>query len=112
MPADGKYARVYFSIEDDERFRDVYHDPRHLGTWLQLLLVAEAMYPLAAPLPAYVSKGSLKVLVDAGIIDLCPHQHYRVHGLASEREKRAEKARLAAAVRWHSGGNADGNANA
>ena len=69
MPADGKYARVYFTIEEDERFRDVFHDARHLGTWLQLLLVAEAMYPTAAPIPAYISKPSLKILVDAGIVD-------------------------------------------
>jgi hypothetical protein len=106
VPGDGKYAKVYYTIVDDERFANVYHEARHLGTWLQLLLVADAMYPAAAPVPAYVAKASLTVLVNAGLIELQPHQHYRVHGLASEREMRAQYGRNAAAVRWQSDRNA------
>jgi hypothetical protein len=104
---DRKYVRVYYSVVNDERFAEVYHDARHLGTWLQLLLVADAMYPADAPIPAYASRASVKALVDCGLIDLRPHSQYRVHGLASEREMRTHSARNAAAVRWQSGRNAD-----
>ena len=103
MPdADPKYVRVYYSVVNDERFSTVYHDARHLGTWLQLLLVADAMYPADAPLPAYVNRASVKVLVDCGLIEARMHQHYRMHGLASEREKRSQSGRNAAAMRWQS----------
>jgi hypothetical protein len=104
---DRKYVRVYYSVVNDERFCDIYHDARHLGTWLQLLLVADAMYPADAPIPAYASRSSVRALVDAGLIEERPHSQYRVHGLASEREMRAQYGRNAAAMRWQSGRNAD-----
>ena len=103
---DRRHVRVYYSVVTDERFAEVYHDARHLGTWLQLLLVADAMFPAASPLPAFVDPDSVKVLVEAGLIEEMPHQHFRVHGLLSERDKRSHTARNAAAMRWHSGGNA------
>ncbi|HEY4895230.1 MAG TPA: hypothetical protein VII01_03995 [Solirubrobacteraceae bacterium] len=102
MSDDRKYVRVYYSIVNDERFANVYHDARHLGTWLQLLMVADAMYPADAPMPAYVNRASVKVLVECGILEELPFRHYRVHGLASEREKRSHAARIANAVRWDS----------
>ena len=101
------YVRVYYRIMDDPRFEAVYPDARVLGTWLQLLIVADAMYPARAPLPSYVHRPSLKVLVDAGIVELRHHSHYVVHGLASEREKRSQSGRNAAALRWQSKRNAD-----
>lgn len=97
----GKYVRVYYSIIGDERFVDVYHDAKVLGTWLQLLLVADAMHPADAPLPAYVNRTALKVLIGAGLIEERPHQHFCIHGLASERQVRSESARNAAAFRWN-----------
>jgi len=99
---DRRHVRVYYSIVNDERFADIYHDARHLGTWLQLLLVADAMFPAASPLPAYVDSDSVKVLVEAGLIEEMPHQHFRVHGLEAERDMRSHSARNAAAKRWQS----------
>lgn len=106
-PEDRKYVRVYYSVIGDERFADVFHDARRLGTWLQLLLIADAMYPADAPTPAYVHRPSMKVLVGVGLIEELPHQHYRVHGLESERAMRTQSARSAAAMRWHPPGNAE-----
>jgi hypothetical protein len=102
---------VYYSIIGDERFADVYHDARVLGSWLQLLLVADAMYPADAPIPAYVHRASFAVLVKAGLVENAPHQHYRVHGLASERGVRSHSARNAAAMRWQSESNASASAS-
>jgi hypothetical protein len=104
---DRKYVRVYYSVVNDERFAEIYHDPRRFGTWLQLLLIADAMFPADAPLPAYVHRPSLKVLADAGLVESRAHQHFRMHGLASERELRGQSGRNAAAVRWQSGRNAE-----
>jgi hypothetical protein len=101
--SDGRrYVRVYYSIVNDDRFAAIYHDARHLGTWLQLLLVADAMYPADSPLPAYIHRASVRVLVEAGLVEERPHQHFRLHGLASERALRSQSARNANAVRWES----------
>ena len=83
------YSRVYWRIAEDPRFAAIYPDERHLGTWLRLLVLADAMYPTAAPVPATARKASVKALVDCGLIELIPGGLYRVHGLASERERRS-----------------------
>ena len=104
MPQDlaRKYVRVYYSVINDERFAEIFHDGRRLGTWLQLLLVADAMYPADAPIPAYVHRPSFDVLVTAGLIEERPHLHFRVHGLSNERAERSQSGRNAAALRWQS----------
>lgn len=96
------YSRVYHSIVDDPRFELVYSNDPALAAWLRLLLVADAMYPAPAPLPRTVRAKALEVLVTAGLVELVGSEHYRIHGLASEREKRSLSARNAAALRWHS----------
>jgi len=102
MSDERKYVRVYYSVVNDERFAEIYHDGRRFGAWLQLLLVADAMYPADAPIPAYVHKPSLKALVDCGLVEIRAHQHFRMHGLANERAQRSESARNANRVRWDS----------
>lgn len=96
------YSRVYHSIVDDPRFDLVYSNDPALAAWLRLLLVADAMYPAPAPLPRTVRAKALDVLVTAGLVELVGSEHYRIHGLASERDKRSQSARNAAALRWHS----------
>lgn len=101
-----KHVRVYYTIGEDDRFRDIYHDDRRLGAWLRLLLIADAVWPASAPLPASIAKSSLKALIDAGVIDLLPGHMYRIHGLDAERERRSASGRNAAAMRWQSDRNA------
>lgn len=107
MSTGAGYVRVYHTIVDDERFADVYHDSGRLGAWLQLLLLADAMYPASAPLPAYVSRRHVAHLAQCGLIELADHGQYRVHGLAAERHKRSQVGRTGAAMRWQSVGDAD-----
>ena len=95
MPdGDRKYVRVYYSIIDDERFERVYPEPLVLGTWLRLLLLADAMWPAPAPLPFGISRRALDRLVNVGIVELGPAQHYRIHGMSAERERRSEAGRI------------------
>ena len=103
---DGKYVRVYYRITDDLKFETIYGDDRHLATWLRLLLVADGIWPVSPPIPRTVRRASLQALVTAGLIDLMPQDCYRIHGLESEREHRAQSGRNAAAKRWDSGPNA------
>lgn len=94
------YVRVYYEVIDDPRFAEVYDDDRLLATWLRLLLVADALYPAAAPIPQGTHMASVRKLFDAGILEPLSGHRYYVHGLAAERERRSDQARAAAAARY------------
>lgn len=89
---DRKYVRVYTTIIDDERFRDVYPNDAAIGTWLKLLLTADAVWPASCDLPRWVRPSNLNLLVDAGVVELLPAHRYRIHGLDNERSRRAASA--------------------
>ena len=107
MPDERKYVRVYYSIQDDPKFDRVRGSVALLGTWLRLLMAADAVWPASADLPRSLQSGHVRVLVDCGLVDELPEHRFRIHGLDSERNARRNAASNAAAKRWHSDGNAD-----
>lgn len=100
------YSRVYWSVMDDPKFDTIRHDPRLFGAWALMLVAADMAWPASAYIPPTVPSKSVVALEKAGLVDLIPGHRYRVHGLAAEREKRSQSGRNAAALRWHSEGNA------
>ena len=92
------YVRVYYSIVDDERFAGVYDTPL-LATWLRLLMVADAMWPATAYLPATERRASVQVLVDRGLVELLGNGRFRIHGLDAERGRRSESAAVGGRAR-------------
>lgn len=95
------YSRVYHEIVEDERFREVYGDDAALATWLRLLIIADAAYPTAAPIPRSCKDVPLSRLVDAGLVEMVGEDVFRIHGLVAERERRSKQASEAANTRWH-----------
>src|SRR5688572_5920664 len=100
--ADRPYSRVYHEIVDHPRFERVYRNPNALGTWLQMLLTSDAMYPMTPPMPPRTP--TVRLLIDTGLVEERPGNRYSMHGLKAERERRSDAARNAAAVRWQSKG--------
>ena len=94
-PSDRPYSRVYWEAPDDPKFAAVWRSDPVLGLWLRLLVAADIAYPQAAYLPVGVRKASLRVLVEAKLVDLTADGRYRLHGLAAERERRSDAARRA-----------------
>lgn len=107
MSATGPYSRLYHSLVDDPDFAGVYDDDAAFATWVRLLMVADASYPTAAPLPRSARRRPLQKLQDAGLVEVLPGQRFRVKGLESERGRRAALGRKAANMRHHGGSNAD-----
>ena len=101
------YARIYYRVMDDPKFDGIRDDVRLFGSWALMLVVAEMAYPSPAFVPPQVPRSCVAKLSEAGLIDLLPGHRYHVHGLATEREKRAQPGRNAAAMRWHSARNAE-----
>lgn len=87
------YSRIYWSVRDDAKFVEVFHDDAAFALWVRLLMTADAVWPAAADLPRYAKTKPLARLVEAGIVDLVGDHAYRVHGLDSERERRRDAAR-------------------
>lgn len=107
MSATGPYSRLYHSLVDDPDFEGIYDDDAAFATWVRLLMVADASYPTAAPLPRSAKRRPLQRLQDAGLVEVLPGQRFRVKGLESERGRRAALGRRAAMVRHHSESSAD-----
>jgi len=97
--ADRPYSRVYFEIVGHPRFERVYRNPHALGTWLQMLLTADAMYPMTPAMPP--RNPTVRLLIDAGLVEERPANCYSMRGLEAERERRSAIGRNAVAVRWN-----------
>ncbi len=95
---DRPYSRVYFEIVGHPRFERVYRNPHALGTWLQMLLTADAMYPMTPPMPP--RNPTVRMLIDVGLVEERPANCYSMRGLEGEREHRSAIGRNAAAVRY------------
>lgn len=107
--SDRPYVRVYYNdlIRD---YPEVWGDDAQLATWLRLLCTADPMWPTPPELPRSAKARILDKLVTSTLLSLLPSHRFRVKGLDGERGRRSDAARNAAALRWQSAGNADGNA--
>ena len=103
--ADGRYVKVYQSIVEDPQFERVFKDDRALASWLRLLLMADALHPVSAPMPTRTK--AVQLLIDCGLVIEKPGNRYTIRGLTAERDRQSARGRNAAAVRWHSGRNAE-----
>jgi hypothetical protein len=107
---DRKYSRVYHEAVDDPKFAEVWDSDARLALWLRLLVMADAAWPASAALPRSTKRAPLAALVACGLVDLKPGDHFRIHGLDPERQRRSEAASHAATVRWDADRSADSNA--
>lgn len=94
---DDRYARLYYRFEVE--FPDVYADDRLFAWWCRLLLLADASWPMKAPLPRSVPRRVVAVLRDHSLVAL-DGDRYEVRGMAQERLRRTGNARRAADKRW------------
>ena len=94
------YIRLYFRVRVDDRFDHVYACDTCWAAYSRLLMDAEGSFPSPASLPRTLKSHAKSMLVEAGIIELRPHDMFIVHGLAAEREKRSHQGKAGAAARW------------
>ena len=103
------YSRLYHRFSQE--FPSIYKDDRAFATWVRLLLLADASWPMRPPLPRSVKDGPLKALLDAGLLEV-DGDEYVMRGLDAERQRRRDAARTGAAKRWQSERNANASADA
>lgn len=105
MSDDRQYARFYYGdfIRD---YPDIYRDDAAFACWVRLLGIADGLWPAPAELPRSVRPGPLRKLVERGLVTV-ENDYYRIKGLDTERSRRRDAARDAAAKRWQSARNAD-----
>jgi hypothetical protein len=98
---DRPYIRIYFETRGDDRFDHAYECDTCWAAYSRLLMDAEAAYPAAATLPVSLKRHAKAKLLDAGIIELRPHDCFVVHGLGAERRRRSHQGVAGAAARWN-----------
>jgi hypothetical protein len=103
------YSRLYHRFRAE--FPAIYADDRALASWVRLLLVADASWPMRPPVPRSCKAKPLALLVDAGLV-IMDGEAYTVLGLDAERTRRRDAARVGAAQRWQSDRNANASATA
>lgn len=108
-PVSEPYSRLYHRFA--EEFHDVYADDQALSTWIRLLLLADASWPMRPPLPRSVRARVLRTLITAGLV-IFDGDTYTIRGLDAERTRRRDAAVRAAGKRWQGTGNADSYADA
>jgi hypothetical protein len=104
------YSRLYhrFAVE----FPEVYSNDSSLATWVRLLLLADASWPMRPPLPRSAKMRHVQHLAMAGLIEIVGDEEYTVRGLDAERTRRRDAGRTGAAKRWQSERNANASADA
>jgi hypothetical protein len=108
-PVSESYSRLYHRFSRE--YPDIYASDADLATWIRLLLLADASWPMQPPLPRSVRNRPLARLVDAGLV-VIDGDHYTVRGLDAERTRRRDAARTGAQKRWQSDSNANAHAGA
>ncbi len=97
------YSRLYHRFSQE--FPDVWADDQALASWVRLLALADASWPMRPPLLRSVRKRTLERLMDAGLVEVSG-ETYTILGLDAERNRRRDAGRKGAAQRWQSDGNA------
>ena len=105
--AKGSYVKVYQSIVEDPMFEHVFNNDHALATWLRMLLVADAIWPVSAEMPR--RNPTVQLLIRESLVIQRPFNRYSIRGLDAEREHRSASGRHAAALRWQSVPNAKQN---
>jgi hypothetical protein len=101
------YSRLYHRFKRE--FPGIYADDAALASWIRLLMLADASWPMRPPLPRSVRATALRKLVEAGLV-VVEGDSYGIRGLDAERTRRRDAARTGAAKRWQSDGNANASA--
>ena len=79
---------------------DSITDNETRGVFLQLAVMANAIYPSSAPIPRNVSDEALAALEKSGLIELHPGDQYRVPSNDEFRSEASERGRKAVAARY------------
>lgn len=102
------FARVYY-VDLERDYPEIWHDAATLGAYVQLLAVAEAMWPARPEVPRSIRPGAVRTLTDAGLLVALPRLRYCIKGMDAERTARSTAASIAARTRH---GNAERTADA
>lgn len=105
-----RFARFYYP-EFKRDYPDIYADDRAFAAWMRLLVGAEEAWPAVPELPRSVRAAALRPLTECGLVEV-DGDRYSLKGFATERSRREDNARNAAAKRWHSDSNATASATA
>ena len=79
-----KFVKVYRDLADE--YPTIYDDAEALGTYVQLLMDADALWPMRPQVPRRVKDEPLRRVLDSGLVTEEEHGRYSIKGLDRLRE--------------------------
>lgn len=109
--SDRPFARVYY-VDLQRDYPGIYRDNEALSTYVRMLSLADATWPVTPDVPRSEKAIHVKKLVDASLVTLIPPYGFAIKGFDAERNARSNAASNAARTRWgNAAGSAERNAN-
>lgn len=84
--------RYTITYHDDPGLAIVYDDDELFAAWNRLRLEADKAWPSEAAVPRRCNEGALALLVDAGLVELRPGDHYWMPAIDAERTSKVQQA--------------------
>ena len=79
-----KFVKVYRDLADE--YPTIYDDAEALGTYVQLLMDADALWPMRPQVPRRVKDEPLRRVLGSGLVTEEEHGRYSIKGLDRLRE--------------------------
>lgn len=109
--ADRPFARVYY-VDLQRDYSAIYRDNDALATYVRMLSLADATWPVTPDVPRSEKAVHVRKLVEATLVRLVPPYGFAIKGFDAERNARGNAASNAARTRWsNAAGSAGRNAN-
>lgn len=93
------YARVYY-VDLERDYPEVWKDDAMLATFVRLLCLCEAAYPMRLEIPRSADDAAVERLLATGLVFSAGGFTFGIKGMDAERNARSNAARNAAASRW------------
>ena len=95
-------GRMFVPIYRDlmNEYPAIYDDAAALGTYVQMLMDADALWPARPQVPRRVTDEQLGKLTECGLVTLEEHDRYSIKGLDKRRQAQSEMGRDAALRGW------------
>jgi hypothetical protein len=84
------YVQIPHALADDPVYASLYGNDETLAAFVRMKLAADRAWPSSPTVPRRLSEEQLRMMLDSGLVTLCPGDRFRVPSTDELRRKRSE----------------------